>query len=222
MPRLHEYYYDDPYYDLDDGRRRPPSTSRHRADGFVHALEQGRVYEAGDIAKSALMPRSEHRHNSHERGSRREHHGHRGGNSLARTDERHYTYDQDPNARLPRLRSADGRQTLDRHHQGQHSRQDHHDRRRHSSAGGSSGNSFAEAATAAAAAGLVEAVRARHNPDRSSRAVTAAVGAAAVDALVSKGGDRNRGRHIAESAIGGLAIDRIANGSSKGTPRYHY
>lgn len=101
----------------------------------------------------------------------------------------HYTYDRDPDARPTRLRSADGREKLDRHHHGQHSRQrhHHHHRRQHSGAGGSSGNGFAEAATAAAAADLVEAVRARHNPDRSILAIRAAVGAA--DTLVNKGED---------------------------------
>lgn len=74
---------------------------------------------------------------------------------------------------------------------------------------------LAEAATAALTAGLTEAVRARHNPDRFKRTITAAVGAAAVDAFVSKGKDQKNGRHIAESAVGGLLIDRLAHGRSK-------
>ncbi|KAL7807419.1 hypothetical protein V8C26DRAFT_414782 [Trichoderma gracile] len=68
-----------------------------------------------------------------------------------------------------------------------------------------------EAATAGLAAGVTEAVRARHDPDRSRRAVTAAVSAAAVDALASNGDERKRGRHLVESAVSGLLIDRLAN-----------
>jgi hypothetical protein len=36
-----------------------------------------------------------------------------------------------------------------------------------------------------------------------------------VDAFVSNGDDRKKGRHIAESAVSGLLIDRFANGGSK-------
>jgi len=222
MPRRHECFYNDPYdhhdpcYALDYERRRPSSRSRHRGDKFARALEQGHVHEAGDIAKSALVKRrSERGHDdSHERGTYREHYGRRGRNSTARGEERRFTYSQDSEARPRRSRSADVRERFDDHHHRQDSHHLHR-RRRYSSVGRPSGSGFAEAATAAAAAGLVEAVRARHNPNRLTRAVTAAVSAAAVDALVSKGEDCKRGRHIVESAVGGLAIDRIANGSSK-------
>ncbi|KAL7952698.1 hypothetical protein V8C34DRAFT_318822 [Trichoderma compactum] len=72
-----------------------------------------------------------------------------------------------------------------------------------------------EVATAALTAGVTEAVRARHDPERSRRAVTAAVSAAAMDAFVSKDDDRKRGRDIVESAVGGMIVDRLANGRSK-------
>ncbi|KAL6694259.1 hypothetical protein J3F84DRAFT_378988 [Trichoderma pleuroticola] len=72
-----------------------------------------------------------------------------------------------------------------------------------------------EVATAALTAGVTEAIRARHDPERSRRAVTAAVSAAAMDALVSKDDDRKRGRHIVESAVGGMIVDRLANGRSR-------
>lgn len=213
MSRRHESFYNDPYdhhdpHDaLDYERRRPSSRSRHRGDRFSRALEQGYVHEARDIAKSVLLERRP------ERGTHREHYGRRGRNSTARGEERRFTYNQDPEARPRRSRSVDVREGLDDYHHREHL---HHPelRRRYSSTGRPGGSPFAEAATAAAAAGLFEAVRARHNPNRSTRAVTAAVGAAAKDALVSKGEDRKQERHIVESAIGGLAIDRVANGSS--------
>lgn len=72
-----------------------------------------------------------------------------------------------------------------------------------------------EAAKAGLVAGVTEAVRVRHDSNRARRAVTAAVSAAAVDAFVSKGDDRHRGRHLVESAVSGLLIDRLANGQSR-------
>lgn len=73
-----------------------------------------------------------------------------------------------------------------------------------------------EAATAGLAAGVTEAMRARHDPNRTRRAVTAAVTAAAVDALASNGDKRKRGRHLVESAVSGLLVDRLVNGRSGG------
>ncbi|TFB00476.1 hypothetical protein CCMA1212_007570 [Trichoderma ghanense] len=92
-----------------------------------------------------------------------------------------------------------------------------HRRRGHRPSGNTRAHSehrLVEAATAALAAGVTEAVRARHDPNRSRRAVTAAVSAAAVDALASKGDEPKRGRHLVESAVSGLLIDRLANGRS--------
>ncbi|UNI22308.1 hypothetical protein JDV02_008207 [Purpureocillium takamizusanense] len=207
MPHRHEHRDGDPHYDLDYGQRRPTSPSRHRdVEAFAHAPVQGHVHEAGLNPKSALTPRSERRHDSrHERGCYREPDGRRGRDA----------FDGNSVANPRRLRSAEGHRRPETHHHRPHPHHHHHHRRRHSSAGGSARDAFVEAATAAAAAGLLEAVRARHNPNRSTRAVTAAVGAAAVDVLVSKGEFGKRGRHIAEGAIGGLAVDRLANGPSK-------
>ncbi|EFY84900.1 hypothetical protein J3459_016955 [Metarhizium acridum] len=94
-------------------------------------------------------------------------------------------------------------------------RRDHSHHRRQPRARSHSENRVKEAATAALAAGLAEAIKSRHSRDQSKRAITAAAGAAAVDALVSNGEDGKKGRHIAESAVSGLLIDRLANGSSR-------
>lgn len=79
----------------------------------------------------------------------------------------------------------------------------------------SESSSFRQAAKAAAAAGLIEAFRARNNPERATRAATAAAGAAAIGLLIHKEDDSKSKRHVIESTIGGLAFDRVANGSSK-------
>ncbi|KAJ6442322.1 DNA-binding SAP [Purpureocillium lavendulum] len=210
MPSRYESYHDDPaFYSHGFDYRRSSSRPPRSGERFLQALDRGRVHEAGDIVRSTLVPRGR-RHDNNAGKDARTHHARRGRDGIARGEERYSAYDLDTNVRTG---SADKREKLDdSQHPHQHPR---HHRRRHSTSGPVCGGGFGEAAAAAAVAGLVEAVRARHNPDRSARAVTAAVGAAAVDALVSKGEDRKRGRHIAESAIGGLALDRITNGSSK-------
>ncbi|KAF2204864.1 hypothetical protein GQ43DRAFT_446437 [Delitschia confertaspora ATCC 74209] len=75
-----------------------------------------------------------------------------------------------------------------------------------------------QAAKAAIVAGAVEAFRSRKEPgpwtgEKGQRIATAALGAAGIDSLVDKDPDRKGKRHIAESAIGGLLANRLANGS---------
>ena len=74
---------------------------------------------------------------------------------------------------------------------------------------------------AAALAGATEAFRARKEPGgwggaKGKRVLTAAVGAAGVDGLItgtsSSDPDKHSTRHIIESAIGGLAAGRLVNG----------
>jgi hypothetical protein len=74
---------------------------------------------------------------------------------------------------------------------------------------------------AAALAGATEAFRARKEPGgwtgaKGKRILTAAVGAAGVDGLItgtsSGDADKHSTRHIIESAIGGLAAGRLVNG----------
>lgn len=74
-----------------------------------------------------------------------------------------------------------------------------------------------QAVKAALAAGAAEAVRARKEPggwsgDKGKRIITAAIGAAGVDGLIDRDPDKHSKRHIVESALAGLATNRIVNG----------
>ena len=74
-----------------------------------------------------------------------------------------------------------------------------------------------QAAKAAIVAGAVEAFRSRKAPgpwtgEKGQRIATAALGAAGIDALVDKDPDKHGKRHVAESALGGLIANRVANG----------
>lgn len=75
-----------------------------------------------------------------------------------------------------------------------------------------------QAAKAAIVAGAVEAFRSRKTAgpwtgEKGQRVATAALGAAGIDSLVDKDPDKHSKRHVAESAIGGLLANRVANGS---------
>jgi hypothetical protein len=76
---------------------------------------------------------------------------------------------------------------------------------------------WAQAATSALVAGAVEAFRLRHEPGKwagakGARIATAAIGAAAIDAGLDRDPKRHQKRHVAEATIGGLILDRLANG----------
>ncbi|ORY13462.1 hypothetical protein BCR34DRAFT_263142 [Clohesyomyces aquaticus] len=84
---------------------------------------------------------------------------------------------------------------------------------------GKSSAKWEQAAKAAIVAGAVEAFRSRKTPgpwtgEKGQRIATAALGAAGIDSLVDKDPDRKSKRHVAESAIGGLLANRLANGSA--------
>lgn len=87
------------------------------------------------------------------------------------------------------------------------------------SGGGNNERKWAQAAQAALVAGAVEAFRARKIPgpwtgEKGKRIATAALGAGGIDGLVSgKNPEDKSKRHLAEAVIGGLAINRAANGS---------
>ncbi|KAF2798673.1 hypothetical protein K505DRAFT_357333 [Melanomma pulvis-pyrius CBS 109.77] len=97
--------------------------------------------------------------------------------------------------------------------------------RRHSSSersrsrgGSKSSAKWEQAAKAAIVAGAVEAFRSRKTPgpwtgEKGQRIATAALGAAGIDSLVDKDPDKHGKRHVAESAIGGLLANRLANGA---------
>jgi len=77
-----------------------------------------------------------------------------------------------------------------------------------------------QAVKAGLTAGAVEAWRQRKSRgdwigERGARVATAAIGAAAVDALVDKDPTRKKKRHVGEAMIGGLVIDRLLNGPKR-------
>ena len=102
--------------------------------------------------------------------------------------------------------------------------------RRTQSAGGGRGRSASrgidkrqrieDAAKAALAAAAVEAWRSRKNVggEAGKRILTAAIGAAGIDAVVQQQ-DRHGNRNALASAIGGLATNRLVNGRSRSRSR---
>jgi hypothetical protein len=69
-----------------------------------------------------------------------------------------------------------------------------------------------QAAKAAAAAGIIEAVRSRKDPARIQRVATAALSAAGIDGFLDRDPESKSKRHIIESVVGGLGVNRLANG----------
>jgi len=120
----------------------------------------------------------------------------------------------------PRSRSRGRSSSGAKHH--------HHSahRRSHSSSSSSSsssrsrscdGSKVKQALQAALIAGAVEAFRDRHEPGgwsgpKRERVLTAAITAAGVDAVIDRDPDKHTKRHIAESAVAGLAANRVING----------
>ncbi|KAI1751699.1 hypothetical protein F4782DRAFT_503953 [Xylaria castorea] len=194
--------------------------SRSRADAFLDALESGQVREAVGTLKPSSQSHDGHRHR-HQDTRVYEYHG-EGPSRRSRHDDYHhpqdggYYYEDGPRPR--RHRSAHS----DKHHDdrrgrsggGHHSHGGRSNHRRPSSSHGA-GAGLKQAAGAAVAAGVVEAFRSRHDPDRTVRVATAAIGAAATDSALGGGGrhDRNKEtRHVVESALAGLVQNRVING----------
>lgn len=100
---------------------------------------------------------------------------------------------------------------------------DRRDRRRDSrsrsrSRGGRKSEKWEQAAKAAIVAGAVEAFRSRNvagpwTGAKGQRIATAAIGAAGIDGLIDRNPEKHEKRHVAESALGGLLANRLANGS---------
>lgn len=95
-------------------------------------------------------------------------------------------------------------------------------RRRGSSSSSSTpdkGEKIQQAALAALAGAATEAWRSRNEPggylhgDKGRRILTAAAGAAGVDALVDRDPERHEARNVGKGVVGGLLINRIVNGS---------
>ena len=77
---------------------------------------------------------------------------------------------------------------------------------------------FQQAAKAALLAGATEAFRVRNEPggwggDKGKRILTAAIGAGGIDAAADRDPDKHSKRHILEAVVGGLAGNRLLNGS---------
>ncbi|KAK1976262.1 hypothetical protein LZ30DRAFT_692991 [Colletotrichum cereale] len=102
---------------------------------------------------------------------------------------------------------------------GHHNSHRHHhshaknSKRRHSS----SGTNWGQAVVAAASAGIIEAGLARNDRNKTARVLTAAAGAGAIDAVASKNNEKphRKWENVVGSTVGGVAIDRIANGSKR-------
>ncbi|KAL6818081.1 hypothetical protein GGI42DRAFT_335 [Trichoderma sp. SZMC 28013] len=186
----------------DDGIRygishSPPPSQLYE---FTHPVEEGHFRE---VKSTARRPGSERVIDYHDR-SIRKHRNHHGGR---------HGQDEAMSYREVRQSGRCGRSLHNEDDVEYRRRGDHRHHRSRTRA--RSEHRLVEVATAALTAGVTEAIRARHDPERSRRAVTAAVSAAAMDAFVSKDDDRKRGRHIVESAVGGMIVDRLANGRSR-------
>jgi hypothetical protein len=96
-----------------------------------------------------------------------------------------------------------------------------HSKRSRSRGGESKGAAkFQQAAKAALLAGATEAFRVRKEPGgwggaKGKRVLTAAIGAGGIDAAADRNPDVHSKRHILEAVVGGLAGNRLINGSRK-------
>ena len=77
---------------------------------------------------------------------------------------------------------------------------------------------FQQAAKAALLAGATEAFRVRNEPggwggDKGKRILTAAIGAGGIDAAADRDPEHKSKRHLLEAVVGGLAGNRLINGS---------
>ncbi|EON67479.1 hypothetical protein W97_06733 [Coniosporium apollinis CBS 100218] len=112
----------------------------------------------------------------------------------------------------------DDRRHDDRRYDDRRSRYSDSSRSRSRHRGGGGNDRWQQAAKAAAVAAAVEAFRSRKEPgswtgEKGQRIATAALGAAGIDKLVGGGGDEHSTRNVIGSAIGGLAVNRVANGA---------
>jgi hypothetical protein len=122
-----------------------------------------------------------------------------------------------PSRNRGRDRDYDRGYDSDRH--GYDDRRDRYDSRSRSrSRGGRKSEKWEQAAKAALVAGAVEAFRSRKvqgpwTGEKGQRIATAALGAAGIDGLIDRNPEKHEKRHVIESALGGIAASRLANGS---------
>jgi hypothetical protein len=199
----------------------PPPRRASRTDNFLDAVDRGHVRDT--IGTFRPKSRDNERHRSHHDTSR---HHHRGEEYLpdddayyyyeeyddARPHDKHrnhprevYYYEEDKPTRHSRRKSVHA-------YTGTHSSGYHQSRHR---ARSESGPNWRQATEAAVGAGLIEGWRARNDPERMGRIATAAVGAAGTAMLVGREDDSKNKRHVTESTIGGLVLDRVINGSRR-------
>lgn len=210
------------YYDHRSGRyyspSPPPRRRASRTESFLDNMGRGRVKDAlGALVPGSDDKRHRSQHGSHRRRSyddgyyspsdddyyyeeKRPSHRHR----RHRGDSNDYYYYDDERP-SHRGRSAHG------HSQRSYASSSRHGHRARSE----SGPDWGQATKAAVGAAMIEGWRSRNNPDRLGRIATAAAGAAGTAMAVGGEGDRKSKRHIIEATIGGLAIDRVVNGSRK-------
>lgn len=98
------------------------------------------------------------------------------------------------------------------------SRRGHSRSRSRSRGGDDTKKKWQQAAKAAIIAAAIEGVRSRKidgpwTGEKGQRVATAALGAAGIDGLIDRNADRGSKRHIVESVVGGLGVNRLANGS---------
>ncbi|KAI0479633.1 hypothetical protein F4859DRAFT_513137 [Xylaria cf. heliscus] len=206
--------------------------SRSRTDAFLDALESGQVREAIGTLKPTSHSHDGHRHHHHHHDSRAHDHYSEGAPHHRRSryddyyppedglyyDEvarprRHLSAHSDRHYDDRRGRSSGGGGHNHGHSSHHHHHHNHNHRKRPSS---SHGPDLKQAAGAAVAAGVVEAFRSRHDPDRTARVATAAIGAAATDSALGSGRHgyekKKEKRHVVESALAGLVENRVING----------
>ncbi|KAI6087334.1 hypothetical protein F4821DRAFT_236237 [Hypoxylon rubiginosum] len=190
--------------------RRSSTRPRSKSGAFLDALGSGNVRDAIGALKPGSDPNSGDRHHRRSRGDddyyydERPRHRHSRYDDYPSGEDDYYYEETRPRRRHRSTHTSD-------HHHGRDGR----GRDRPSRRSISTGPNFKQAAEAAVAAGVVEAWRSRRDGDRTARVATAAIGAAATDALLNRDGDRKGKKHVLESVIAGLAENRVVNGSRR-------
>ncbi|KAL0940027.1 uncharacterized protein CTRU02_206637 [Colletotrichum truncatum] len=181
-----------------------PSRRRHHSPSYS---EYGGDTPYPNSSRDAGAVRLARRHHDHS--DRRAHFEDYQSDRHRPYDDEYYYYDEKRSHSRPRSRNHDHEHANEHHHGRRRSRS----KRRHSNAG----PNWSQAAIAAASAGIIEAGLSRNDRDRTSRIVTAAAGAGAIDAVAARHHEKphKSWEHIVGSTVGGLVIDRVAHGSGR-------
>lgn len=207
------------HYD-DDHHRRQSS----RADQAIGALMEGNLRGALQAVKPrsksvAAAPRSSQHLRSHSRSGGSHSHSHSQSHSHSHSHSRDHHHGRHRGRSPPpddrHLRPRTGARGRANTRSRSRSRSDAQPRRR-----GVSEKRWEHAAGAAFTAAAVEALRVRKEPGgwsngKMTRVATAAIGAATIDARRGRDPDRHPKRHVAEATLGGLLVNRLANGRDR-------